>query len=155
MRMRRKIDRRTFLKIGGAATGVAIGGGLAAHIASDEDALLMGVWRYLLPIPRPIWQSQVHGDPAQLDFMSEQHHWVRDFAVTELPRVGEPLTPEFIARELDLGRDQVVQLLDDLEQHMTFLFRNDQGAVTWAYPVTVDATPHHLTFSTGERLYAA
>ena len=30
-----------------------------------------------------------------------------------------------------------------------------QGAVTWAYPVTVDQTPHHLTFNTGEKIYAA
>jgi hypothetical protein len=25
----------------------------------------------------------------------------------------------------------------------------------WAYPVTVDPTPHHMSFSSGERLYAA
>jgi hypothetical protein len=153
--MRRKIDRRTFLKMGGAATGVAVGGGVAAQIACDDDAILLGVWRYVLPVPGPIWKSQVHGDPAKLDFMSEQHHRVRDFAVTELPRVGEPLTPEFIAQELDLPPARVVELLEDLEQHMTFLFRNQKGAVTWAYPVTVDETPHHLTFSTGERLNAA
>jgi hypothetical protein len=153
--MRRKIDRRTFLKVGGAATGVALGGGVAAKIACDDDALLMGVWRYVFPIPGPIWRSQVHGDPAQLDFMSEEHHLVRDLAVRELPRVGAPLTPEFIAKELNLSPTQVVDLLNDLEEHMTFLFRNEQGAVTWAYPVTVDETPHHLTFSTGERLNAA
>jgi hypothetical protein len=115
----------------------------------------MGVWNYVLPIPGPIWRSQIRGDPAKLDFMSEQHHRVRDFAVTELPRVGKPLTPELIARELDLPQARVVELLRDLERHMTFLFRNQEGAVTWAYPVTVDETPHHLTFSTGERLNAA
>jgi hypothetical protein len=38
---------------------------------------------------------------------------------------------------------------------MTFLFRNDGGSVTWAYPVTVEQTPHHMSFSTGERAYAA
>ncbi len=42
-----------------------------------------------------------------------------------------------------------------LEKHMTFVFRNEQGAVTWAYPVTVDRTPHRVAFSTGERVYAA
>jgi hypothetical protein len=46
-------------------------------------------------------------------------------------------------------------ILDDLEKKLTFLFRNEEGAVAWAYPVTVDKTPHHLTFSTGEQLYAA
>jgi hypothetical protein len=38
---------------------------------------------------------------------------------------------------------------------MTFLFRNEQGSVTWAYPVTVDQTPHRVTFSSGEQVYAA
>jgi hypothetical protein len=151
----RKIDRRTFLKIAGVATaGVAVGGGIAAHVASDDDSLLLGVWRYLVPIPRLVWQSQVRGD-ADLGFMSEEHHLVRDFVVLEIPRIGEPLTPEFIAQELDLSHLQMVSILDDLEAHMTFLFRNEQGAVTWAYPVTVDETPHRVTFSSGEQINAA
>ena len=150
---KRKIDRRTFLKVAGVTTGVAVGGGIAAHIGLD-DSLLLGVWRYLLPVPRPIWQSQVRGD-AELDFMSGEHHNVRDFVVLELPRVGKPLTPEFIAQELNLSLPRVAGILDDLEEHMTFLFRNEQGAVAWAYPVTADRTPHHVTFSTGEQIYAA
>jgi len=149
----RKNDRRTFLKIAGVAAGATAGGGIAARIGLD-DSLLLGLWRYMLPIPRPIWQSQVRGD-AELDFMSEEHHWVRDFVVLELPRVGNPLTPEFIAQELSLPIARVDGILDDLEEHKTFLFRNEQGAVAWAYPVTVDRTPHHVTFSTGEQVYAA
>jgi hypothetical protein len=150
----RKNDRRTFLKIAGVATaGVAVGGGIAAAGGLD-DSLLLGVWRYLLPIPRPVWRSQVRRD-AELGFMSEAHHAVRDFVVLEIPRVGEPLTPEFIAQELDLSQPQVVSILDDLEAHMTFLFRNERGAVTWAYPVTVDRTPYRVTFSSGEQVYVA
>jgi hypothetical protein len=38
---------------------------------------------------------------------------------------------------------------------LTFLFRNEQGAVAWAYPVTTDTTQHDVTFSTGEQLHAA
>jgi hypothetical protein len=49
----------------------------------------------------------------------------------------------------------VVSILDDLEARMTFLFRGERGVVTWAYPVTVDQTPHRVTFGTGERIYAA
>jgi hypothetical protein len=148
-----KNDRRTFLKVANVATGVAVGGGITTHVGLN-DSLLLGVWRYLVPIPRPVWQSQVRGD-ANLDFMTEAHHWVRNFAVLELPRVGKPLAPEFIARELDLPLPWVADILDDLEAHMTFLFRNEQGAVTWAYPVTVDQTPHRVTFSSGEQIYAA
>jgi hypothetical protein len=119
-----------------------------------NDSLLLGVWRYLVPIPRPIWQSQVHAD-ADLGFMSEAHHRVRNFVVEELPRAGRPLSPERIAQALNLPLGRAIDILDDLEQHMTFLFRNDGRAVTWAYPVTAEPTPHHVTFSTGERIYAA
>ena len=38
---------------------------------------------------------------------------------------------------------------------MTFLFRNAQGAVTWAYPVTVEPRRTASPFSTGEQIYAA
>lgn len=39
--MDKEIGRTTCLEIGGAATGVATGGGTAAHTASDDDALLL------------------------------------------------------------------------------------------------------------------
>jgi hypothetical protein len=119
-----------------------------------KENLLLGLWRCTLPIPSLIWRRQVRGD-AQLDFMSEDHHRVRNFVVTELPRVAKPLSPEFIGRELSLPLTRVTGILDELERHMTFLFRNEEGAVAWAYPVTVDPTPHHVSFSTGERINAA
>jgi hypothetical protein len=87
--------------------------------------------------------------------MTDDHHRIRDFAVLELPRLGVPLPPELIGEKLDLPVDCVQAILDELEMHLTFLFRNEQGAVTWAYPVTVERTPHRVTFSAGERTYAA
>lgn len=119
-----------------------------------NDSLLLGLWRTMLPVPRAIWHKHLGGD-AQLDFMSEEHHQVRNFCVRELPRVGEPLSPAFIAQELNLPQARVTDILDELEQHMTFLFRNERGEVTWAYPVTVEHTPHRITISTGEQVYAA
>jgi hypothetical protein len=121
--------------------------------------LLMGLSRYMLPIPRVIWQGQVVKDArnteAGLGFMAQEHHRVRNLVVEELPRVGQALAPDFIAQKLDLPVARVNHILDELERHMTFLFRNKAGAVAWAYPVTVDVTPHHVTFSTGEQVYAA
>jgi hypothetical protein len=119
-----------------------------------KDSLLLGVSRYLLPIPRFIWQRQVRGG-ANLDFMSADHHRVRDFVVTQIPKVGKPLSPDCIAQTLDLPPDRLSVILDDLEKHMTFLFRNPQGEVEWAYPVTAACTPHHIAFSSGERIDAA
>jgi hypothetical protein len=87
--------------------------------------------------------------------MTEAHHRIRYFVVQELPIKGEPIPPEYIAQRLALPLAQVKAILDELEQNLFFLVRNEQGAVSWAYPVTVEPTTHHLTYSTGERGYAA
>jgi hypothetical protein len=119
-----------------------------------DDSILLGLWRTTLPVPPLIWQKQVQGN-ARLDFMSVDHHRVRDFAVRELPRLAKPLLPELIARELDIPLTRVTGILDDLEKNMTFIYRDGQGAITWAYPVTVTLTPHRVTFSSGEEIRAA
>jgi hypothetical protein len=116
--------------------------------------MLLGVGRRIVPIPRAMWQRHLSGG-ADLGFMSGDHHRVRNFVVTELARVGKPLSPESIAQALSLPGGRVTEMLVDLERRMTFLFRNEEGAVAWAYPVTVERTPHHVTLSTGEQVYAA
>jgi hypothetical protein len=120
-----------------------------------DQNVLVGLWCLTLPVPAAIWKKMDEGGGDPLAFMTEEHHRVRDFAVTELARSGVPLTPEHIAQELQLPQTRVTDILDELERHKTFLFRNAQGAVTWAYPVTVDPTPHRVRFSTGEQVYAA
>ena len=124
-----------------------------------SGTVLIGQGHEITEMPQKDWESglsqaQQH-IKGRLDFMSEEHHLARNFVVRELPNVGEPLSPEFIAQELNLSLSRVQVILEELEKHLTFLFRNEQGAVTWAYPVTVDNTPHHITFNTGEQIYAA
>ena len=72
----------------------------------------------MVPIPGPIWRGKVakgmQDNVTRLAFMSEEHHLVRDFAVRELPRFGEPLLPELIAQALGLPLARVVAVLDDL-----------------------------------------
>jgi hypothetical protein len=124
-----------------------------------NKSIFLGLRRFMLRIPRPIWQQEVaRGALAaekSLVFMTEDHHKVRDFVVREMPRIAKPIPPEEIAEGLDMTVEQVVLILDDLEKHMTFLFRGQGDSVTWAYPVTVDETPHRITFSSGENIYAA
>ncbi len=124
-----------------------------------NKSLLLGLGRFLLPIPPQIWRRQVGGSPGHTDevfrFMSADHHRVRNFAVREIARTGAPLPPAFIAEQLQLPAERVVTILEQLEHHMTFLYRDSQGAVVWAYPVTAAPTPHRVTFSTGERTHAA
>ncbi len=125
---------------------------------SARSRLLLGFGRHMLPVPRLLWQPIVRAgarkSSAGLDFMTEDHHRVRDYAVLELPRAGAPLAAETIAQALDLDLDRVRSVLDELEAHLTFLFRNERGEVTWAYPVTVDATPHRAHLNTGEDAFS-
>ncbi|RJP69195.1 MAG: hypothetical protein C4532_11540 [Candidatus Abyssobacteria bacterium SURF_17] len=121
--------------------------------------LMSGLWRYMLSIPPFLWEKQLLKESAkkraELAFMTEEHRLVHHYIVRELPRVGEPISPEFVAEKLSMPHDRVQSIFDDLEEHMTFICRNDEGSAVWAYPVTVEKTPHHLTFSTGEKIYAA
>jgi len=124
-----------------------------------NERILMAHGDRITEISRKDWEEGITAITghlaAGLAFMTDEHHRVRNFVVRELPRVGSPLTPEFIAKSLTLTVARTKVILDELEKHMTFLFRNEQGAVVWAYPVTVDPTPHRIRFGTGESLYAA
>jgi hypothetical protein len=92
---------------------------------------------------------------AEGDSLSEEHRAVHHFVVRELPRTNGPLPPQVVADNLHLSLERVIQVFDDWEAKKAILFRNDQGAVVWAYPVTAAETPHRLTFRSGERLYGA
>jgi len=124
-----------------------------------NKSLLLGLWRILLRIPRPIWQQEVtrsaRAAEKSLAFMTVDHHKVRDFVVREMPRIAKPIPPELIAQSLNMEPGQVISILDELEKNLTFLYRDEEGAVIWAYPVTVEQTPHRITFSSGEQIYAA
>ena len=115
--------------------------------------------RQLIEIPRNLWEQHAEQSardiPKVLKFMTTNHHQIRYFVVRELPRIGKPIPPDFISRKLNIPLSKTIEILDDLERNLFFLTRNESGEVLWAYPVTVDHTPHRLTFSTGERLNAA
>jgi len=123
------------------------------------EYILFGRDRQLSEIPRQTWEGHLAEAPdhsrERLSFMSEDHHRVRYFVVRELPTSGRPIEPGMISQALQLPLAQVGVILDELEKNLFFLVRGEQGAVAWAFPVTVEPTPHRLEFSTGEQLYAA
>jgi hypothetical protein len=123
------------------------------------DSLLLGLWRALARVPRPVWRRQIAGtarkNRASFAALTADQRLVRAVAVRELPRYGRPLPPEALADLTGLPLERVLPALDALEKGLTYLFRSPQGAVTWAYPVTVEPSPHRVTFSSGEQLYAA
>ena len=156
----RKISRREFVVTGVTTTLGATGGlVLLKSLGCASGKILVGRGNQFTTIQQEHWEQDMSAAPqlleAELKFMSEEHHLVRNLVVRELPNIGEPLSPERIARMSNLSVTRVNVILDELEKNLTFLFRNDQGAVEWAYPVTTSHTPHHATFSTGEKVYAA
>lgn len=122
------------------------------------NRILLGVGRRTVPIPKFLWRrlARAAGRRARtaVAFMTEDHHRVRDLAVLELARTGAALAPAVIAERLSLSSSRVGDILDELEKRLTFLYRSRGEEVTWAYPVTVETTPHHATFSAGEQAYS-
>jgi len=124
------------------------------------NSLLLGVSRYMIPVPCSLWQFLVRREAARTragsaSELTPEAHRVRDFVVQEIARHGEPLSPDAIAAALELPLDRVVALLDQLEKGMVYLYREGGDDVVWAYPATAATTPHYLTWSTGECSYAA
>ncbi len=121
------------------------------------DFILIGRRDAILEIPAERWRQHLaQAQRHSFSFMTSDHHLVRNFVVSELPRnQGNPLRPEDMARRLRLPLSRINTILDELQKHLFFLVRNQAGEVNWAFPVTVERTPHHLSFNTGEHVFAA
>ena len=124
-----------------------------------NEWLMAGVSRHILRLPPAIGRKRVGQLAEGLGLRSvscrAQHRRVHHFVVRELPRFGRPMPPQTIAEGLDLPLPTVIQILTDLEARKIFLFRDEEGSVVWAYPVTAEQTPHRIRFRSGETLYAA
>ena len=124
-----------------------------------KDHVLLGRDRQIQVLSRAAWEGEVVRAPEacaeRLRFMGADHHRVRYFVVEELARRKCPLSIGAISEGLKLAPEVVAGIVAELERNLFFLARNEDGEVSWAYPVTVDRTPHRLTFSTGERLHGA
>jgi hypothetical protein len=124
-----------------------------------EEKILLGRDQKILEVPQATWKQGLahipqHSQP-RLSFMTNDHHQIRYFVVKEMVNTQKPIEPEFISEKLNMPLDLVKAILEELERKLFFLVRNDQGAVSWAFPVTIEATPHIMDFSSGEHLYAA
>jgi len=124
-----------------------------------KDTILTADGKSIAAIPRAEWEAELRHAPdaikTRLAFMTPEHHAVRRYAVAELPRHGRAMTTREIATALSLSADRVETIVGDLERALFFVVRTQGPAVSWAFPVTVDETPHPIAFSTGERCYAA
>ena len=124
-----------------------------------DNSLLKGLWKYTLPIPSFLWKKEIFKMAKKAAvtarFMTEDHHRIRNFVVKTLPETDQPISLETIVEKLKIPHDRVLEMVDELEKQKFFLFRNEDGDIAWAYPVTVDKTPHRAFFSTGEQINSA
>lgn len=127
---------------------------------SDANTLLVGSRETINRVPDAGFKAALAKLPervaARLEFMTPEHHLVRNFAVREMPYENDrPITVDRLAATLGLPLPKVRTIAQDLERHLFFLVRNEAGEISWAFPVTSDPTPHRLKFSTGERAHGA
>jgi len=124
-----------------------------------EEKILLGRDQKILEFPRAAWEQHLTQIPqhsqSRLKFMTDTHHQIRYFVVKEMAYSQKPIEPELISEKLNLPLEQVKVILRELQEKLFFLVRNEQEAVIWAYPITIEPTPHKLSFASGERLYGA
>ena len=125
----------------------------------EAAKILLGRDHTILEVPQVTWQQHLTDVPqhsqARLSFMTGDHHRIRYFVVKEMVNTQKAIEPDFVGEKLNMPLERVDRILEELERNLFFLVRNAEGTVTWAYPVTVEPTPHRLNFSSGERVYGA
>ena len=123
------------------------------------NRILIGYKRFMVPVPWGLFCRVFPKEAAKtnraLGRLDDEHRQVHRFVVRELPRLGRPMPPDFIAESLALDPARVGEILDELERRLIFLFRPGGRDVVWAYPMTAEKTPHYMAFSSGERAWAA
>ena len=117
----------------------------------------IGIRNKTLPIPFFIIKGMVLKKAKKIAAhrFSREIRRIQHFVVRQMPISGMPLSLEYLAQALEMSRQKVQTIVEDLEKRKTFMYRYNSEAINWAYPVTVDKTPHHITFSTGEEVNAA
>lgn len=123
------------------------------------SGILVGEGRDIRKIPDDEFVKAMKQLPERMakrvEFMSRDHHVVRDFVVHEMPQQNRAISPGQIATATAIDSQRVLTILSELEKHLFFLVRNSEGDVNWAFPVTTDPTAHHLSFSSGESIFGA
>ena len=120
----------------------------------------IGRGRNIEPMDEAAWKEAVAAHiahmPERLAFMTPAHHRVRNAAVLGLTRSGgRPLSMAQLAAAAGVDEGDTRRIAAELERNLFFVVRQGDDFVSWAYPVTVDRTPHRLTFSSGETVFGA
>jgi hypothetical protein len=124
-----------------------------------ENKILLGIGHRIFPAPMFMsireTTKMAKNMKTRINKISEEKKRIHHFVVKELPNAGQPISPAFIALALAIPVERVSALVDEMEKDKSFFNRYHSEGINWAYPVTVDKTPHRVTFSTGEQVNAA
>ena len=126
---------------------------------NQDRKMLMGIGRFMIPIPQVIsnrgLEKGASGARAKAELLSEEERQAHYFVVKKMAVAKEPITAELVSEELGIEVNRVEEIIDKLEGMKTFLYRSDSKGITWAYPLSLDNTGHEISASTGERFFAA
>ena len=124
-----------------------------------KHKLYMGFRGFMMRIPPLISDKGARkgekGAKANAASLSNEERRVHHFIVKKMAVVKTPLTAELIAGELRMPNDQVLEIINQLENLKTFIYRSDGKGINWAYPLTLENTGFRMTASSGEQFYAA
>ena len=124
-----------------------------------KHKLYMGFRGFMMRIPPLISDKGARkgekGAKANVASLSNEERRVHHFIVKKMAVVKTPLTAELIAGELRMPNDQVLEIINQLENLKTFIYRSDGKGINWAYPLTLENTGFRMTASSGEQFYAA
>jgi hypothetical protein len=165
----RCLGRRDLLKIPGLTTGILFGSvffpPLTSAVLAESTGkplkghVRVGLWGTTLPIPafiiNKLISSGIKKAKRNVQRFSEDKKKIHHFVVRQLPKAGRPISLDYISDSLKISPEKVERLVNELENEKTFLYRNNSDGINWAYPVTVEKTPHRVIFSTGEQVNAA
>ncbi len=127
-------------------------------VVKTRGRLYLGLGRYIIPVPPCLMRMGAAGSARQADrTLARLSRSITSSGISSSPRSpkGGLALRGLHSRAAGPFPDRVRAIVDQLERKMIFLFRNQRGEVTWAYPVTAEPTPHHVTFTTGQQIYAA
>jgi hypothetical protein len=115
---------------------------------------LLGFSRWTLSVPNLFRERQMEAIIREFDRglreLTDEHRLIHRLLVLWLIETKKPVEVIEIAEKMKLTIDRAAEIVAELDRDTGLLRRNADGAITAAYPVTLDKTRGRLVLSRGE-----
>jgi hypothetical protein len=119
---------------------------------------LLGFSRWTLSVPSLFRERQMEAVVQDFDRglqgLTDDHRLVHRLVVLWLIKTKRPVEVIEAAEKMKLTIDHTAEIIGELDRNTGLLRRNADGAVTGAYPVTLDKERGRLVLSTGDEVGA-